>query len=572
MGYTLPGWLDDVLDFIGINFPNVDEDDYREMADAMRDFADKFEGHGADAHKSVERILASSHGWAVDSMEKHWSQVKAGHLDKIPELARLFADACDIVADIIFGMKTKAEAELVIMAGSLGISAGLAVVTGGLSALIGAAEVTAMRQVIKRLIDEAVDRIVDELIARVTEPVNAKLEAMIEDAVLNMVDDAFSLPPVPNGGDGAHGHHGMKLASAGDSGLSLASSGAGSSAADLFIDHDEFEHGAGRLSTHGSELRLAGISPLGRARGAFGRTRGRDAFTQPFDAMLHGALTGCEKAMVKVGKHLRDTIPERVKATSRLHKGTDLDVEDRVKRIKTEHGGDGKTPMYLLNADGSVYRLHHDGSKVRVKGDETGLPDVVREDGKVWRYRQSVDGGKNPYPVEEPASGGPKVRSRRLAPDEANDLAHATQLARYAKADYSNGNYAASHYLDSNGNRFILVGHSQGVHSERTIGYPVLKHGNKKGIGPLYTEREPCQDASSWCDQWLAQHFDEKMDVTHSHSYDQTKDANGKRDSQMDREHKEFVRNLRDWHGRHGLDAGMMTESDGAAMKAARGK
>ncbi|MFC9673728.1 hypothetical protein [Streptomyces sp. NPDC056949] len=23
------GWLDDVLDFIGINFPNVDEDDYR---------------------------------------------------------------------------------------------------------------------------------------------------------------------------------------------------------------------------------------------------------------------------------------------------------------------------------------------------------------------------------------------------------------------------------------------------------------------------------------------------------------------------------------------------------------
>ncbi|MEU6245777.1 hypothetical protein [Streptomyces sp. NPDC047024] len=228
MGYTLPGWLDDVLDFIGINFPNVDEDDYREMADAMRDFADKFEGHGADAHKSVERILASSHGWAVDSMEKHWAQVKAGHLDKIPELARLFADACDIVADIIFGMKTKAEAELVIMAGSLGISAGLAVVTGGLSALIGAAEVTAMRQVIKRLIDEAVDRIVDELIARVTEPVNAKLEAMIEDAVLNMVDDAFSLPPVPNGGDGAHGHHGMKLASAGgDTGLTLASSGGG---------------------------------------------------------------------------------------------------------------------------------------------------------------------------------------------------------------------------------------------------------------------------------------------------------------------------------------------------------
>lgn len=30
MGYVLPGWLDEILDFIGINWPNVDEDDYRE--------------------------------------------------------------------------------------------------------------------------------------------------------------------------------------------------------------------------------------------------------------------------------------------------------------------------------------------------------------------------------------------------------------------------------------------------------------------------------------------------------------------------------------------------------------
>ncbi|MFE4248678.1 hypothetical protein ACFRU3_04130 [Streptomyces sp. NPDC056910] len=57
MGYTIPGRLDEILDFIGINFPNVDEDDYREMADAMREFAEKFEGHGGDAHKAFSRLL-----------------------------------------------------------------------------------------------------------------------------------------------------------------------------------------------------------------------------------------------------------------------------------------------------------------------------------------------------------------------------------------------------------------------------------------------------------------------------------------------------------------------------------
>jgi hypothetical protein len=35
----------------------------------MREFAEKFEGHGADAHKAFTRILSSSEGWAVDSME-----------------------------------------------------------------------------------------------------------------------------------------------------------------------------------------------------------------------------------------------------------------------------------------------------------------------------------------------------------------------------------------------------------------------------------------------------------------------------------------------------------------------
>ncbi|MFE4252106.1 hypothetical protein ACFRU3_21885 [Streptomyces sp. NPDC056910] len=50
MGYVLPGWLDEVLDFIGIKWPNVDEDDCREMATAVREFAEQFEGHGASAH------------------------------------------------------------------------------------------------------------------------------------------------------------------------------------------------------------------------------------------------------------------------------------------------------------------------------------------------------------------------------------------------------------------------------------------------------------------------------------------------------------------------------------------
>ncbi|MBJ6636842.1 type IV secretion protein Rhs [Streptomyces sp. DHE7-1] len=337
MGYTIPGWLDEVLDFIGINFPNVDEDDYRDMADAMREFADRFEGHGADAHKAFSRILSSSEGWAVDAMEKHWSQVKASHLEKLPELARLFADACDALAEIIFWMKTKAEAELAVMAASVGLSIGLAWVTGGLSAVLGAAEIAAMRQAVKRIIDEAVDRIVDEVIAKLTEPVNAKLESMVEDMVLDLVDGAFSMPPADGSGansvKGGGGHGGMQLASAG---------GSAGSGRTTKIDHIEFEDGAGKVSKHGHELHLAAADPLGRARGAFGRSKGRDPFTQAFDSVLHGALKGSEKALKKIAKHITETVPERVKGASRLHRAKDHDVRDRVNAIDGGKHGDSK--------------------------------------------------------------------------------------------------------------------------------------------------------------------------------------------------------------------------------------
>lgn len=338
MGYTIPGWLDEVLDFIGINFPNVDEDDYREMADAMREFADTFEGHGGDAHLAVSRILSSSEGWAVDAFEKHWNQVKAGHLEKLPELARLFADACDALAEIVFWMKTKAEAELAVMAGSVGLSIGLAWVTGGLSAVLGAAEIQAMRQVVKRIIDEAVDRIVDEVIAKLTEPVNAKLEAMVEDMVLDLADGAFHMPP-GDGGGGKHGG-GMHLASAG----SGTATGDGGAQKRTHIDHVEFEDGAGKVSRHGTELHTAASDPLGRVKGAFGRSKGRDPFTQVFDSVLHGAIKGSEKALGKIAKHITETVPDRARATSRLHKGKDHSVRSMVDAIDgggKKHGGPG---------------------------------------------------------------------------------------------------------------------------------------------------------------------------------------------------------------------------------------
>lgn len=344
MGYVLPDWVDAVLEFIGISFPNVNEDDYREMADAMREFATTLERHSEGAHGAVNRILSSSEGEAVEALQAHWSTVRSAHLDQVPEIVRLFADACDVIADIIEGLKRKAEIELGVMAASIGVSLSLAVVTGGLSALLGAAQVTAMRELIRRLIKEAADQIVEELLARVTEPITGKLERLVEDAVFDLADDALGLP----GGGSGTGGTGMRLNSAGG--------GSGGGGRGVRIDHDEYEAGAELLSRHGQDMQTNSLGSLNRAKGAFGRTRGRDPFTQAFDAVLDGALNGTEKALKKVGKHLAERVPGTIRTTSRNHRSNEQSVLDSLNSIrKGDSGGPGsphRGPGTSLNSTG----------------------------------------------------------------------------------------------------------------------------------------------------------------------------------------------------------------------------
>ncbi|MDI3388746.1 RHS repeat-associated core domain-containing protein [Streptomyces sp. B-S-A8] len=337
MGYVLPGWVDTLLDFVGINWPNVDEDDYREMADAMRELADAFDDHAGEAHGAVSRLLSSSEGWAVDAMQEHWGKVKSSHLEQLPEVARMFADAMDVVADLIYGMKVKAELELAAMAASAGLAISLIVATGGLSAFLGAAQITAMREAIRRIVKEAAEQIVEQVIAMVTEPVAAKLEDMVADAVLELTTEAFS-PGTGDGGDGK-GASGMNLNSA--NGPAGGGPGGGGGAGRMRIDHVEYEKAAGDLGriSETSLTRLNGS--LDRADGANSRTKGKDAFTQGIDPLVDGGVKGMRKTLVAVIRHNSELMPKNMRDTSQRHKENEKANDDALRKIMGDQDGKG---------------------------------------------------------------------------------------------------------------------------------------------------------------------------------------------------------------------------------------
>jgi hypothetical protein len=531
MGMTLPDDLVEVLKLVGVDWPQIDEDevkgsakDYRKLAEGIRDAVK--EGNDACSHI----VGGKSKGETVKAIDRRWGKLTTRDLSIFANGCDDLAGALDECADLILGCKIAIVADLTTAAAAATAGVVGMFFTFGASGLVSAAAIGIARVAVH----EAIDYAVGQITSIVTEKIESKILTEIEKLFTDRL------------GGGAT--------------YDVMAPGQVDMAQDLVIEFDEFDRASGDYR------KTAGN--FDTKKGSFKEGGDRRKSSVKKDSRFHKLATVMDKAEDAVDKKADEMVKTladhggKIDKSKRGHKDND---EDRKRDFDN-----CDVPMYLLNADGTVERLHADGRKpTPISGDEVGIRDILEDDNTVWRHRSS-DNKENPYGLS-PSPDNDKVESRRLEGTEASDLAAATQLARFSKNDYKGGNYAAANYVDGDGNEVILVGHSKGVHSERTIGYPVLKHGRQDGIQSLYTEREPCQESSSWCNQWLADNFGKDLEVTHSHSYDQSP-VDGKRPSSysIDGDHRAYRRNLEDWHDKHGLGSGMMTESDGEAMQATR--
>lgn len=355
MAVTVPDWADTLLDLIGVAWPNVDEDAYREMADALREFAEDLEDDGQLANNHFERLLSSGQGESMDALDEHWSKIKTKHIKDISGAARTIASALDTAAGAIEGMKLAAIVQLGYLAAEAGIAISLIPVTGGLSALIGAGAMRATQEVIKRLIKECVEEAVGYVIAAMTEPAVAVLEGMAADLVVQLgavaigLQDGVDLDRTKDAGedgfkDGVQsGKEAMNLASAGGGGGSK-----GGGLKNLHIEHAEHTHASTQLNTVSAGIHGKTAGKLTKAKTAHGRTRGRDSIADAIDPIADKALEALTKAARNMGDHVGQTLPKAVKQISVDHRNTDDDLRDRFARQRKgdhdDNGGKGDVP------------------------------------------------------------------------------------------------------------------------------------------------------------------------------------------------------------------------------------
>ncbi|GAA2739490.1 MULTISPECIES: hypothetical protein [Kitasatospora] len=193
MGVVLPDELAWVLDLIGINWPNVDEDEYREMADELRDLASTLNADRDLIARAAEDFLGINQGEAADAFKAHFDKVAGTHMPQVAQALGLFATGLDGAALVITGAKIAAVVQLGILAAEVIAAQAAAPFTFGLSEAGALGATQATRMIVKRLLKEAEQQLLSQLMSLVEGPIFAALDSMAQDLIVQLARNALGV-------------------------------------------------------------------------------------------------------------------------------------------------------------------------------------------------------------------------------------------------------------------------------------------------------------------------------------------------------------------------------------------
>ena len=187
MAIELPGPVVDFLQFIGINFPQVNEDKVREFAGHVKDFATGIQDAHDQASATVKQLGESYQGASYEMLVSKWAHLSSGHMTALVDACHVLSTALDVAADAIVGMKVEAIGELVVMAAAFVADQAAAVATFGLAE----AALAAIEEAAEKLVDMLTQQLIQYIVGQVIEAALNPLMGLIEKAVSGMTYSAL---------------------------------------------------------------------------------------------------------------------------------------------------------------------------------------------------------------------------------------------------------------------------------------------------------------------------------------------------------------------------------------------
>jgi len=199
MALDPPSEVVDLLQFIGISWPSINEDVVREVAEAIGQFADNLENTHADATATMRSMGQVYQADSYEQLMRRWADMSATHFNELLSACRTVVTALHAAADYIVAMKGAAIAELIGLAASFVADQAAAVVTFGLAEAAEAGIVELAERAVDFLEQELVQYITSQVIDGAFKALGPVIERAMDGFVFKAASAALG---VPSGGSG----------------------------------------------------------------------------------------------------------------------------------------------------------------------------------------------------------------------------------------------------------------------------------------------------------------------------------------------------------------------------------
>ena len=180
MGMMLPNELVWIMEKLGFEWPDIDEDEVRKGAVLVRNFGDDLEGivQAVDRQMNSE-LTASLMGRTGPATMSAWNTNRSQNLQKLIDLMPPAAVAMDVGAAAILALKMKVIVDVTTTMVAL-----VAMLTNPISAVGAGPMLIIKKKLLNAAVDIAVEQLIGQLAPAVIEPMAQQLPAVI-DAILD---------------------------------------------------------------------------------------------------------------------------------------------------------------------------------------------------------------------------------------------------------------------------------------------------------------------------------------------------------------------------------------------------
>lgn len=191
MGMMLPNELIWIMEKLGFEWPDVDEDELRRGAGMVRVFTDELEGKLQVMDRKVNGDLAAAmRGQAGPAYVGAWNANRSQNLQKMLDVLGPVPVGTEIAAEVVFGLKMKVIVD---------VTTTMIALVGMLTNPITAVGAGPMLLIKKRLLNAAVDIVIEQVLNQVLpmviEPLVEQLPGIIMAALDSPIVEAVAGDP-----------------------------------------------------------------------------------------------------------------------------------------------------------------------------------------------------------------------------------------------------------------------------------------------------------------------------------------------------------------------------------------